>query len=294
MNKGIAYGIGAYVTWGLLPLYWKQLQHVPAAQIISHRIAWSCLLLCGIIFASRQWTSFRQTALKRRIIHIYALAALLISVNWSVYIWAVTAGFIIEASLGYFINPLVNVLLGVAFLRERLRPGQWLAVGLAVAGVIYLTLSYGAIPWIALTLAFSFGFYGLVKKLAPLNSLHGLALETAILFLPALLFLIYANAHGQGAFLHTGVRADGFMLGAGLATTVPLLMFASAAQRIPLSLVGLLQYISPTLQFLLGVLVYDEPFTLSQLIGFSIIWTALIVFGLENTLTLRRAPPAPI
>jgi chloramphenicol-sensitive protein RarD len=287
MNKGIWYGIGAYITWGLFPIYWKWLHNVPALQLISHRVLWSFLLLLAVILISRQWNAFRAAALKPRVLRIYLVAAVLIGINWLVYIWAVNAGFIVEVSLGYYVNPLLNVFMGMLFLRERLRALQWVPLGLATVGVLYLAFAYGSLPWIALTLAFSFGLYGLVKKTAPLGSLYGLTLETGLLFLPALLYLLYSDMTRQGAFLHSGVISDVLMMGAGLVTTVPLLMFASAARRIPLSLVGILQYIAPTLQFLLGVLVYGEPFTHTQFIGFGIVWAALILFGVEGYFATR-------
>jgi len=294
MNKGIWYAVGAYAVWGLFPIYWKWLHQVPALQLLSHRIGWSFFLLLAVILATRQWQAFRAAALNRRVLRIYLIAAVLIGVNWLTYVWAVNAGFIVETSLGYFINPLLSVLMGVLFLRERLRAWQWVPIGMATAGVLYLTFAYGALPWIALTLAFSFGLYGLIKKVAPLSSLYGLTLETGILFLPALAYLLVANAAGQGAFLHAGARSDLLLAGAGLVTTIPLLMFASAARRIPLSLVGILQYIAPTLQFLLGVLVYKEPFTHTQLIGFGIVWMALIIFGVEGFLAHRAQPVAAV
>jgi len=294
MNKGIWYGIGAYVTWGLFPIYWKWLHAVPALQLIGHRILWSFVMLFAFIFLSRQWRVFRATALKPRVLRIYLVAATLIGINWLVYIWAVNAGYIVQVSLGYYINPLLNVLMGVLFLREHLRPSQWVPLGLAAAGVLYLNFAYGSLPWIALTLAFSFGLYGLVKKTAPLGSLYGLTLETGLLFLPALLYLLYAETTRQGAFLHGGAISDVLLVGAGLMTTIPLLMFASAARRIPLSLVGILQYIAPTLQFLLGVLVYGEPFTHTQFIGFGIVWLALILFGVEGYLATRSRRVQPV
>jgi chloramphenicol-sensitive protein RarD len=281
--------VGAYVIWGLFPLYWKEVRHVPAPQLLGHRILWSCLILVGILLFTKQWRTFRAAALSPSMVRIYSAAAFLIGFNWLVYVWAVNSGFIIEASLGYFINPLLSVLLGVIFLRERLRPWQWVPVGLAAIGVLYLTFSYGRLPWIALTLAFSFGLYGLVKKAAPLGSLYGLTLETGLLFLPALIYLVYSGQVGQGAFLHTGAGSDLLLVGAGLMTTVPLLMFSSAVRRIPLSLAGILQYITPTLQFLCGVLIYREPFTSAQLIGFGIVWGALIIFVMEGFLALRRS-----
>jgi chloramphenicol-sensitive protein RarD len=288
MNKGILYGIGAYLTWGIFPIYWKWLHTVPAIQLISHRIIWSFVLLASIVFVTHQWKAFRSAALSPRVVLIYLASAILLSINWLTYVWAVNAGFVVETSLGYFINPLLSVLLGVLFLREKLRPWQLVLIGLAAVGVVYVAFSYGQFPWIALTLAISFGIYGLVKKTAPLGSLYGLTLETGLLFLPAVGFLIYMEGTGQGAFLHSGSAADLLMVGAGVVTTIPLLMFASAAQRIPLSTVGVLQYITPTMQFLLGVLLYHEPFNRSHLIGFSIVWIALIFFWLEGFLAGRR------
>jgi chloramphenicol-sensitive protein RarD len=189
--------------------------------------------------------------------------------------------------LGYFMNPLLSMLLGIVFLRERLRPLQWVPVALAAAGVAYLTFVYGRLPWIALVLAFSFGMYGLVKKLAPLGSLHGLTLETGILFLPAVLFLGYSEVSGSGAFLHTDLRTDLLLIGAGAVTTIPLLLFASAARRLPLTMVGTLQYSAPAMQFLIGVLMYKEPFDRAHLIGFSMVWMALMIFWTEGYLTHR-------
>lgn len=292
MNRGILYGIAAYALWGFFPIYWKQLTGVPALQLLSHRIGWSFLLLLGVILWSKQWNEFRST-LAARTLRIYLVAGLLIGINWLTYVWAVNQGYIVETSLGYFINPLLSVLMGVIFLRERLRLAQWIPVVLAGAGVVYLTAIYGRPPWIALVLAFSFGFYGLVKKIAPLGSLHGLTLETGMLFLPVLAYLLISERNGSGAFLHGGLKADALMVGAGIVTTVPLLLFTSAARRIPLSTVGILQYIAPTLQFLLGVLVYREPFDTAHLMGFAVVWLALVIFWLEN-LWHHHMPVAPM
>ncbi|MEW6185896.1 MAG: EamA family transporter RarD [Thermodesulfobacteriota bacterium] len=288
MKKGTWYALGAYVIWGLFPIYWKWLLAVPALQLLGHRILWSCVILAGIILFTRQWGVFRATALKLPLLCIYSLAALLIALNWLIYVWAVNAGFIIEASLGYFINPLLSVLLGVLFLRERLRAGQWFPISLAALGVFYLTLTYGRLPWIALTLATSFGLYGLIKKIAPLGSLYGLSLETALLFWPAFFYLFYTDRMGYGAFLHRGAFTDFLLFGAGVITTIPLLLFASAVRRIPLSIAGIMQYITPTLQFLLGALIYREPFGYNKLIGFAIVWLALILFGLEGFLVHQK------
>ena len=292
--SGFWYGVAAYGIWGLFPLYWKLVQHVPALQILGHRIVWSFAALAAL-------TAFSQGApaapslwkVPARVSGVYAIAAVLIGINSFLYVYAVNAGFIVETSLGYFIAPLVNVLLGVVVLHERLRGGQWLAVVLAAAGVAYLTRAYGSVPWIAAGLATSFGSYGLVKKKAPLDSLRGLTLETAVLVIPAAAYLTALQVNGRGAFLHTGFVPDLLLVGSGLVTISPLLLFASAVRRIPLSVVGLLQYIAPTIQFLLGVFIYREPFSRTQLIGFSIVWIALMVFSIEGLRT-RGVPPGVV
>jgi len=287
-DKGLLYAFGAYLTWGLFPIYWKWLHHIPATQLIGHRIVWSLIMLAGVMTLTKKWADFRIVASNWRVVRIYLIAAILIGINWLIYVWAVNADYIVETSLGYFINPLLSVLLGVIIFREKLRPLQWLPIGLATVGVIYLTVVYGRLPWIALSLAFTFGFYGLVKKLAPLNSLYGLTMETGILLIPALAFLGYEQAIGEAAFLHAGVVTDILLVGAGAVTIIPLLMFASAARRIPLSMIGIMQYIAPTLQFLIGVLIYKEPFLHNQFIGFGIVWVALIIFWTEGFFAGRK------
>lgn len=292
-DKGIWLALGAYITWGFFPIYWKWLHGIEAPQLLAHRIGWSFLLLAVFLSLSQRWGELRSS-LTLKVLAIYAAAALLIGLNWLTYVWAVNEGFIVETSLGYFINPLLSVLLGLLFLREKLRPWQWLPIGLAAAGVLYLTWQYGRLPWIALTLAFSFGFYGLVKKLAPLSSLFGLTLETGILFLPAALYLLWQENLGVGAFLHRGALIDGLLIGAGAVTTIPLLMFASAARKIPLTMIGLMQYVAPTIQLLLGVFVYHETFSRVQFIGFGIVWLALILFWLEGFLSHRVPAIQPL
>ena len=293
-NKGIWYAAGAYIIWGLFPLYWKQLKQVPAIQLIGHRIIWSFIFVFAIVIISHQFRAFKTEAFKKNVLGIYSIAALLIGMNWLIYVWAVNADYIVETSLGYYINPLLSVLLGVIFLRERLRPMQWLPVILATIGVAYLTVIYGRPPWIAFSLALTFGLYGLVKKLAPLGSLHGLTLETGVLLIPAFIYLLFMAKTGQGAFLNDGARTDIFLVGAGVVTAVPLLMFASAAKRIPLVMIGLMQFIAPTIQFSIGVFVYNEPFSHNQLIGFSIVWLALIIFWLEGYFANRKIAIEPI
>ncbi|MBN2258717.1 MAG: EamA family transporter RarD [Anaerolineaceae bacterium] len=289
-DRGILYALGAYIAWGLFPIYWKWLSQVPAVQLLGHRIMWSFILLAVFLLLTRRWADFREK-LSVKVLRIYLVAAMLIGVNWLTYVWAINAGFIIETSLGYFINPLLSVLLGVIFFRERLRPTQWIPIGLVAAGVLYLTVSYGSLPWIALTLAISWGFYGLVKKMAPLGSVYGVTLETGILFLPALGYLVMMDVSGSGKFLHDGILTDLLLAGAGVVTTIPLLMFAKASRRIPLSMIGILQYISQTLTFIIGLSIYHEPVTQSRLIGFGIVWLALIIFWVENRIARHNIPP---
>lgn len=281
MRRGILYALAAYLMWGVFPIYFKWLGDVPALQTTAHRITWSFGLVVLLVALRREMEALRA-AITRRTLLTYLVAGALLGTNWLIYVWAVSAGHVVEASLGYFINPLINVVLGVVFLRERLRPLQWLPVALATAGVFYLTISYGSPPWIGLALAFTFAIYGLVKKLSPLGALHGLTLETALLFLPALGFLLAAEANGSGAFGHREPTITLLLALTGVITTVPLLFFASAVQRVPLYMMGLVQYIAPTMQFLSGVLLFGEPFTPQRAVGFGFIWLALIIFTIEG------------
>lgn len=288
MNSGSLYAIGAYILWGLLPVYWKMLSHVSAGQLICHRIVWSFLTLVLLIVFSGKAKDMISSLGKPGVLKIFLPAAILISINWFLYIWAVNSGHIVETSLGYFINPLISVLLGVIFFGERLRPVQWISIAMAASGVTYLALVHGKLPWIALILAFSFAFYGAVKKKAHIGSLFGLTVETAILGLPALFYLLWCGFSGQGLFLHYSVKTDLLLAGAGMMTSLPLLLFASAAVRIPLSRVGLFQYMAPTLQLLIGVFVYGESFTMTRLAGFCMVWLALSVYIIEGFFHARQ------
>ena len=290
MNKGILYAVGAYLAWGVLPLYWKALQDVPALQILSHRIAWSFILLAILITLKNTWQPIKAAIVNPRTLFIFFIATILLSVNWLTYIWGVNSGYIVETSLGYFINPLVNVLLGVFFFREKLRSTQWLSIAFAAGGVLYLTVAVGRLPWIALTLAFTFGFYGLAKKTSTLGSLQGLTLETAILFLPAVFFLGIAELRGESSYTHINLSTDVLLVFTGVVTALPLVLFGSAAQKIHLSTLGLLQYLAPTLQFLIGVWIYGEPFTQATLSGFLLIWLGLLLYSAEGFLVYRKAP----
>jgi chloramphenicol-sensitive protein RarD len=270
--------LGAQLAWGLFPLYWKQIEQVPATQVIAHRILWSFATLVAIAL----WRGHGLREITPRAGKLYAVAAVLISVNWFAYVWAVSNHLIVETSLGYFINPLMTVLIGVVMFGETLRPAQWLAVACASAGVTYLTVAHGAVPWIALALAGTFSIYSAVKKLAPLGSLDGLTVETAWVTLPALVFLVYSEFGGDGAFYHAGFESSLYLAGAGLVTTLPLALFAASVRNVALTTIGILQYISPMLQLALGVLLYHEPFAREQWIGFSGVWVGLIIFAVDG------------
>ncbi len=291
-NKGVLFALAAYILWGFFPLYFKAIQQVSALQILAHRIAWGFVFTLAVVLVLRQWKEFRASIFNRRTFLIYAGASVVLGINWFTYVWAVITNHVVESSLGYFINPIVSVLLGVIFLRERLRTFQWVAIAMVTAGVVYLTITFGQLPWISLVLAVTFGFYGLLKKIAPLGALHGITLETAVLTIPSLAYLFIVNANGTGTFGHSTPLLDFLLVLSGPVTAIPLLLFATGARRIPLTTIGLLQYIAPTLQFLLGVLVFHEPFDQTRLIGFMIIWLALVLFSVENLLARRRTPSA--
>jgi len=286
-HRGILLGIGAYALWGILPIYFKTLHMVAPLEMLANRIVWSLFFMLGIITWRKGWRALRISLHNRKAVFTYAVAAVLLAVNWYVYIWAVNENHILDASLGYFINPLMNVVLGVFVLGERLRAGQWLAIGVAAAGVAYLTWNYGQLPWIALVLASSFAIYGVLKKKAPLPAQEGLTIETATLFLPALAALLWMEASGNGALMTGSWWVVFLLLLSGPITAIPLLMFAGAARVVPLSTLGVLQYLAPTGQFLVGVFLYGEIVTPSRLIGFAIIWAALLIFWVEGALQRR-------
>lgn len=289
-RNGLLYAFGAFGLWGLLPIYWKWLQHVPSMEILGHRMVWSLVFVLGLLAVSNRWAWIRT--LNRRTVAVYLGAALLLGANWGLYIWAVNAGRVIETALGYFINPLLNVALGAWVLRERSRRLQWVAIGLAGLGVLYLTFIYGELPWLSLTLGFSFAFYGLFKKLAPLGASEGLALETVLLFPLALIWLIVLELRGEATFGHADTRTHLLLIGSGVATALPLVFFSAAVRRLTLTVLGLTQYLAPSIQFLLGVFLFAEPFTLSRLIGFAFIWAGLVVYSVEGAWFRRRVRAA--
>ncbi|MBN2104714.1 EamA family transporter RarD [bacterium] len=283
MNRGVFYGILAYILWGLLPLFWKSLQAVPAFQILCHRMIWSLVCVLVVLILRKQWSWIgRLQKAPGTVLHFLVTAAIL-AVNWGTYIWAVNHEHIVESSLGYFINPLMNVLLGVFILKEKMRRWQWIAVFVAAFGVLYLTLEYGRLPWIALILATTFAFYGLLRKIAPLGALEGFSLEAILLFIPSLGLILFFEVSGTGAFSHSPITHKGLLILSGPATALPLLLFSAAARRIRLSTVGILQYIAPTLQFVIGVWIYAEPFSMSRFVGFLFIWIALIIYTIDGS-----------
>ena len=289
-RKGLTAAIASYVLWGVFPLYWVLLKHVPSLQIIAHRIVWCAVFVVGWLVVREGAGWLRRALAQPRVGRLLLLSSLLISFNWGVYIWAVTNGHVVEASLGYFINPLVNVLIGVLVLRERLNPAQWTAVSIAAVGVLWLAFQHGDPPWIALALAFSFAFYGLIRKVAHVDAIPGLAIESLFLLLPALAWLAWEHQRGVAAFLDGNPGSDVLLVIGGALTALPLIGFAYGARRIPYSLVGILQYIAPTLQLLSGVLLLGEAFTGTQAIGFACIWFALAIYATDGWRRARRQP----
>jgi chloramphenicol-sensitive protein RarD len=297
-RRGVAYGLACYLLWGLFPLYWPLLEPAGAVEILAHRIVWSLVFVLGVLALTRSWGWVRPLLCDRQSLARLTLAAVLVAGNWCLYIWGVNNEHVVETSLGYFINPVVTVLIGVVVLGERLRRLQWVAVGLGALAVVVLTADYGRPPWIALGLAFSFAAYGLLKKQvgARVGAVQSLTVETAVLILPALGWLLLLEARGEGQLGHSGAGHGLLLASAGVATAVPLLFFAAAARRVPLSLLGMLQYVAPVLQLLTGVLIYDEPMPASRLAGFALVWAALVLLtadGLRNRRRVRREAARP-
>ncbi len=290
--RGLLAGAAAFTIWGLFPLYLHPLREVPAVQVVAHRISWSCLFILAWMLARGELRVlagiFTQPALLARLL----LTALLISTNWLVYVWGVSHGHIVDTSLGYYINPLINVVLGIFVLRERLNPVQWTAVALAAVAVAYVTYEAGRLPWIALTLAFSFSLYGLVRKLIRVEALPGLATETLLLVPLAAGYLWWCAQAGRGAFLHAGATVNALLIGMGLVSALPLFLFAFAARRLPYSTVGILQYIGPSLQLACGVLVFHERFDGARAVAFMLIWLALAIYAADGV--WRSRAPAPL
>jgi chloramphenicol-sensitive protein RarD len=290
---GVVYAASAFLIWGISPIYWKALRAVPSFEIILHRIVWSFFFLLPLILFMRRWKDFVNALKNYRTLLILLFTALIISGNWLLYIWAVNTDNLLQASLGYYISPLVNVVLGMVFLKERLRPPQILAVLLAAAGVLYLTIYYGEFPWIALTLAVSFGLYGLIRKTAPVGSLVGLTVETLLLSIPALVYLFYLDSQGVGIIFRVSLKLDLLLMGCALATATPLLFFTLGARRLYLSTIGFLQYIAPSCMFLLAVFLFRESFLKAQVVTFILIWAALAIYSSDSARYYKQTGQPP-
>ncbi|MDP3857174.1 MAG: EamA family transporter RarD [Stagnimonas sp.] len=290
-RRGFFAAMAAFFIWGLLPLYLHQLHDTPSVQIMAHRVVWACLFVFGYLAIrgelGKVWAALADPVARTRL----AASAVLVSVNWLIYVWAVTSGHVIESSLGYFINPLVSVLLGVFVLKENLNRMQWLAVGIAALGVLWLTINVGRPPWIALALALSFGGYGLIRKKVAVDSVAGLGVETLLIAPLMLAWLLWCAQAGTLSFGQHGRLLDGLLIASGAVTAVPLVLFAYGVRRIPLSTVGLLQYLGPSLQLITGIFVFHESFTQTQLIGFGLIWSALAVYAGEGFWRSWRGRP---
>ncbi|MEC3996337.1 EamA family transporter RarD [Actinacidiphila sp. DG2A-62] len=291
-RAGLAYGFAAYGMWGLFPLYWPLLEPAGAMEILAHRMVWSLVVVAVALLVVRRWAWLAELVRQPRRLALVALAAALISVNWGMYIWGVNSGHVVESALGYFINPLVTIALGVVVLHERLRPAQWAAVGIGVLAVAVLTVGYGRLPWIALTLAFSFGLYGLVKKKIALGGLESLGAEASVQFVPAFVFLMVLGARGDSTFASHGAGHASLIAVSGLITALPLVCFGMAANRLPLSTIGLAQYLTPVIQFLLGVLHFHEKMPAERWAGFLMVWAALVVLTADALRAARRGRAA--
>ncbi|RYU14866.1 EamA family transporter RarD [Nocardioides iriomotensis] len=288
-SRGFLLGAAAYLMWGLFPLYFPLLEPAGATEILAHRVFWSLITMLVLVVAVRRWTQLRRMLVDGRKVRILTLAAALIAVNWGTYIWGVNNGHVIETSLGYFINPLVTVLMGVVILGERLRPLQWVALGIAGAAVVGLTVEYGRPPWVALVLAFSFGSYGLAKKKANAGAVESLTFETLVIAPVAFGYLVLLSVTGTSTFTTEGPLHVVLLLGMGVLTAVPLLCFGGAATRVSMTTLGLLQYVTPTMQFALGVLVFREPMPATRWVGFALVWVALVIFTVESLHHRRRS-----
>lgn len=292
-RRGFVYGVTAYLLWGLFPLYWPLLKPAGAVEILAHRMLWSLGFVAILLWRTGGWATVRPVLADRRKRWLLGAAAVVVTVNWGTYIWGVNTGHVVETSLGYFINPLFTILLGVLLLGERLRRMQWVAVGIASVAIVVLTVGYGRLPWIALVLAASFGLYGYFKKRAAVGAVESLAIETGYLAIPALTTLIVIQVRGDLAFAHHGPGNVTLLVLTGVITAIPLLFFGAATRRLPLSVVGLLQYLAPVLQFLVGVTIDHEKMPLERWVGFALVWVALLVLttdGLRRTRTAKQPP----
>jgi len=287
-QRGLAYGLGAYIIWGTFPLYFTLLEPTSPVEVLANRILWSCVVLFGLVIVGHRWSAIAPVLRDRRRLVLLAAASAMIAINWGFFIYGVTSNQVVQTSLGYFINPLVSVVFGVVLLHERLRRTQWVAVGLGVAAVAVLSFDYGQVPWIALVLALSFGSYGLLKKVLDMGAVESLSVETALLTPLAAAYLGYLVATGTSAWSTGDTSMTLLLASTGVVTIVPLLLFSAAATRIPLTWIGLLQYTTPVLQFATGVFILNEPMPASRWVGFSLVWIALVTLAVDSAAAVRR------
>ncbi|QJB54998.1 EamA family transporter RarD [Pseudodesulfovibrio sp. zrk46] len=287
-TSGFLAALGAFMAWGFLPMYWKEVQSVAPLEILCHRIVWSLVFIALVLTINKRWAETFAPMRSFRNVGILVLSSLCIGTNWLLYIWAVNTNHVLESSLGYYMNPLMNVILGFIVFQERPSRMQYVAIGLAAMGVANAVISYGEVPWVSLALAISFAFYGLLRKIAAVESLPGLFLETLILAPVSLYYILHLQVEGTSGFLAGDMHVDLFLMGAGVATAMPLIGFAFGARRLQLSTLGILQYLAPSIAFLLGVFLYHEPFGSSQLITFALIWSAVAVYSAESIITIRK------
>ncbi len=288
IHKGKLQAVLSYLLWGILPIYWKLMKEVPSWEILGHRIIWAFFFAWSILLIKGETGWVKNLFANRKSLKTFIFTSIIIGCNWGIYIWAVNSGYIVEASLGYFICPLMNVVLGVIVLKESLNRTQWLSVCLACIGILYMTVSYGSFPWIALTLAAIFAVYGLVRKTAALEAFPGFTTEMSFLFLPALSYIIYLQLSGTGHFIESGFNISFLLFCAGSASAIPLILFAAAARKVPLTTIGILQYILPTMQFIVGVFIYHEEMSNERLIGFLFIWVSLIIYTSDGIIHRRK------
>jgi len=288
---GVSYTLGAFMLWGFLPLYWKALKQVSSPQILAHRILWAFVFVLVLVLIRRRWHDIRRSMSSKKNWITSSASAFFIGINWFLYVWAVNANHIVETSMGYFINPLISVLLGILFLKERLGFWQGVSVLLALSGVFYMTFMYGQFPWIAITLAVCFGTYGLLRKIAGVDSVTGLLVETALLSPIVVTYLVIQAVIGKSAFGTASVTIHFLLIFSGVVTALPILWFAHGTRRIPLSMVGFIQYVAPSLQLVIAVMIFREPFTRTHLVSFSLIWVALLLFTLSHTSWMQRIEP---
>ncbi|MEO8328501.1 MAG: EamA family transporter RarD [Candidatus Nanopelagicales bacterium] len=287
-QRGLAFGLAAYLLWGLFPLYYPLLEPAGPVEILANRIVWSLVVVTLLLAVRRRWRWLRPLLKNRRQMLLLSAAAIAIALNWGFYVYGVNSNQVIETSLGYFVNPLVSVMFGVVLFHERLRRWQWAAVCIGVLAVAVIAIDYGRLPWIALVLAFSFGTYGMLKKTIDMGSLESLSVETAVLFLPAIGFLLLLNFQGTSTLQEQGAQHAALLATTGLVTVAPLLFFGAAATRIPLTWIGLLQYTAPVIQFLIGVVVYNESMPASRWVGFSLVWLALVILAFDSVAAVKR------